>query len=239
MKLWWTFWYFCSPNGSKFVCNQRWSRTEHITWYTETAEPARLQQFKIVQMVFLLLWICFTLTYLCIATQTTSIKSGTEHRGKMYVACRLWKMTKGARQAGFWYLRRWNHLYRVFHLSQLHPRIQNIVKFAVLCHLTFASAWDPERVPFELSYYKNMSALLQTVGSALARPHRKLKQWNKPSSVSIFKYSEGSCVMQFPSTCCPLTGAPSVHAWAAATLQHQHYDGGEGRGCSSMSQPQS
>lgn len=125
-----------------------------------------------------------------------------------------------------------------FHLSQLHPRIP-LCEIAVLCQMPFASAWDPQRVPFELSYYKNMFALLQTVGSALARPQRKQKQWNKPSSVSIFKYSEGSCVMQFPSTWCPLTGAPSVHVWAAATLQHQHYDGGEGRGCSPMSQPQS
>lgn len=31
--------------------------------------------------------------------------------------------------------------------------------------------------------------------------------------------------MQFPSTWSPLTGAPSFQMWAAAILQHQHYDG--------------
>lgn len=34
--------------------------------------------------------------------------------------------------------------------------------------------------------------------------------------------------MQFPSTWCPLTGAPSFQVWAAALLQHQNYDGLEG-----------
>lgn len=34
--------------------------------------------------------------------------------------------------------------------------------------------------------------------------------------------------MQFPRTRRPLTGAPFLPVWAAALLQHQHYDEVEG-----------
>lgn len=136
--------------------------------YSETAESVKLKQFKILQMVFLLLWVTS-------AEQHGQIRLSRELNIEERCGMQVMGNKKRCSPSWIWYPQGWNHSYHIFiyhNFTSQYP----FCEIAVLCRMTSASAWDPLRVPFELSYYKNMLTLLRTVRSALERPHRKHKQ---------------------------------------------------------------
>lgn len=146
--------------------------TDHIT--EAAIWPVTLQQCKILQMAFLLLWIlCFALSYLCITMQTTSIKTRTEQRCDV---CGVQVMENKVLSELDLISMGMKPFISHFHLSQPHPGLLPLWNCCFMSDDLCSCMRSPLRVPFELSFYKNMFMLLQTVGSALVRPHWKHKQ---------------------------------------------------------------
>lgn len=152
------------------------------------------------------------------------------------MACRLWEISKGAHQAGFdIHGGETIHITFSFITTSPHntPFVKSLFYVRRLLHL--------HEIPSECRLNRliiKACSHCDELSEALWRD--LIESISNKTSLPVFPFlntQKGSSVMQFPSTWCPLTGAPSLRVWAAALLQHQHYDGVEGRGCCSMSEP--